>query len=324
MTFAWGSRVLHDRSGKPILGREDLKLLTDAAVAKCDLDDGVKDGIIGDPLHCAFDPGVLLCKSRQMSGCLTSAQVEAVRKVYVGPLNSRGDKLSPGGPAVGSELGEWDKDQEVGWGFSYLGFEGKPALYESFATEGFRYLFFWPDPGPTWKLSDFDFDRDSRRLGIMQALYDSSDPDLRKFKTAGGKLLIFQGLNDNAVLPRMTIDYYETVERTMGGQTATRSFARLFVLPGVGHGGGPGADTVDYLSAIEGWVEENRAPDRLIAAHLKNVDWTRPLSFPLDPAQISFTRPVYPYPVRIKYTGYGDRNDADNFVPLTRVSNVRK
>lgn len=322
ITFVWGSRALHDQDGKPLLGKKDLELLTDAAVAKCDMDDGVKDGIISDPLHCAFDPVELACKAHQTSGCLTRIQIEAVRKVYAGPTNAKGEQLTLGGPVAGSELGQWDKDPRTGWGVSYLGLgvQGAPDGYESLSAAGFRYLFFWPDPGPTWEPSAFDFARDSRRMGLMQTLYDSSNSDLRKFKAAGGKLMVFQGLNDNSVLPRQTIDYYETVERTMGGRKETQSFFRLFLLPGVGHtSGGNGADTIDYLSALEAWVEENKAPDRLIAAHLRDIDeWENWLPFPLDPARIQFTRPVYPYPTRVKYKGHGDPNDSANFSPTDR------
>ena len=319
MTFAWGMRVLHDETGKPLLGREELKMLTDAAVARCDMDDGVRDGIIGDPLHCRFDPAELACEPGQSSGCLTEIQVEAVRKVYAGPLNSKGKQLSPGGPVFGSEFGQWDKDPRIGWGFSYLGLgvAGSPSGYERLAVNGFRYLLFWPDPGPTWQLSNFDFDRDSQRMGTMQALFDSSNPDLRKFKSAGGKLLIFQGLNDNSVSPRQTIDYYETVERTMGGRKETQSFCRLFLLPGVGHGsGGVGADEIDYLSALDDWVEGIKLPDRLIAAHLKISALNAQSRFPLRASQIQFTRPVYPYPTTVKYQGRGDPSDAASFSPM--------
>ena len=214
---------------------------------------------------------------------------------------------------MGSELGQWDQVAGLGW-FGYLGFDGQHL--EKHVTGSFQYLLFWPDPGPMWKLIDFDFDRDSRRMGTMQAIYDASNPDLRAFKAKGGKLLVFHGLNDAMVVPRQTIDYYETVEHTMGGRTATQSFFRLFLLSGAGHvPGGEGADTVDYLSALEAWVEENQAPDRLIAAHLKESARMQPLSFPLDPAAIQFTRPVYPYPIRAQYKGRGDSNDAANFGP---------
>jgi hypothetical protein len=101
VTSAWGILATHDSNGKPLLGKADLKLVSDAAVAKCDLDDGVKDGIISDPRHCGFDPAELTCKAKQTGGCLTPAQVEAVKKVYAGPMTSGGVKLSPGGANAG-------------------------------------------------------------------------------------------------------------------------------------------------------------------------------------------------------------------------------
>lgn len=316
MTFAWGILATHDTDGKPLLGKADLKLVTDAAIAKCDLDDGLKDGIISDPPRCRFDPAELTCKANQTSSCLTRVQVDAVKKVYTGPMTSGGVKLSPGGPMPGSEYGRWNDEWGGNWSVAYLGTSGKPAAYEPLVTEGLRDLFFLPEFGAAWKLSDFDFDRDYKRMGIMESLYDSSNPDLRKFKAAGGKLLSYQGTNDISVLPQITEDYYETVERTMGGREATQSFFRLFVLPGVEHcGGGDGADTVDYLSALESWVEDGKAPDRLIAAHMKSQRTTEIPKFPVAPSQVQFTRPVYPYPTKAKYQGRGDPNDAASFGP---------
>jgi Tannase and feruloyl esterase len=63
------------------------------------------------------------------------------------------------------------------------------------------------------------------------------------------------------------------------------------------------------------WVEKGQAADLLIAAHLKGNDWTQPHRFPLDPAQVVFTRPLFPYPMRAKYSGRGNANEAKNFVP---------
>jgi feruloyl esterase len=307
-TFAWGWRVTHAEDGTPLLSDAELKLLTDSAVAKCDFDDGVKDGIIGDPVHCAFDPSALLCKASQTSGCLTSVQVDAVRKVYAGPMTSRGTKLSFGGPVIGSEQG---------WGTQF-----DPEIITKYMTGAFRYLFFLPAAGPGWKLGDFDFDRDYRRLGIMESLYDSNNPNLRAFKAADGKLMILQGLNDTVVLPESTVDYYEMVERTMGGRTETQSFARLFLVPGADHFlGGTGAGVLDSLGALEAWVERDQAPDRLIAAHLKDNQSIFPLDFSdfsLDTRHIQFTRPVFPYPLRAKYRGRGDPSEAASFVPIGR------
>jgi len=305
MTFAWGNQATHDEHGQPLLSSADLKLLSNSAIAKCDLSDGVKDGIIGDPLNCSFDPSELTCQTKRVSECLAPRQVEAARKVYGGPTTPAGIRLTPGGPAVGSEFG--DPAHDNGWRGSYL---SKGSTTEILATAGLRYLFFQTDPGQNWTLRDFDFHRDYQRLGVAQALYDASNPDLRTFRNAGGKLLIFQGLNDVAALPRSTIDYYQAVERMMGGRLPTQEFARLFLLPGLDHVDiGPGADTIDHLGALEAWVERGQAPDRIIASRLSGDGNS-------GRGSVQFTRPLYPYPLRARYNGIGNTDDAANFSPV--------
>jgi feruloyl esterase len=220
----------------------------------------------------------------------------------------------------GSELGgPWNEESGGDWGIYYLGKDGAPAAYAPLTQEGLKLLFFSPPRPLDWTIRDFDFDKDYQRLDVMQSLYDSSNPDLNRFKAAGGKMLIYHGLNDLSILPHWIIRYYENVERVMGGREQTQSFVRLFSLPGVEHcAGGPGADTVDYLTYLENWVEQGKAPDRLIAARLKKLDSIH-FSFPLDPANIAFTRPVYPYPIQAKYLGRGDPNDAASFGPSDRA-----
>jgi len=308
LTSLWSFRATHDGDGKTIFTDDDLKLLHDAAIAKCDLD---------DPLHCSFNPAVLICRAGQTSGCLSSAKIAAAESVYSGPTNSKGQKLSLGGPAVGAEL-TWGR-------------EGSADL----VANGFRYLFVLPAPGPSWRLSDFDVDRDYRRLSVMKSVYDSNNPDLRTFKAAGGKLLAVQGLNDS-VIARQSTDYYETVQRTMGSRVATQDFFRLFTVPGMDHcAGGEGAFAIDYLSYLEGWVERGQAPDKMIGAHVDEqylnylkehsapeIQHLTPdvgaflLAFPLDSnVPVTFTRPVFPYPIKARYNGRGDPNDAMSYGP---------
>ena len=54
------------------------------ALNACDANDGLRDGVITDPEHCKFDPGVLLCKNGDAPDCLTAPQVEAARTIYAG------------------------------------------------------------------------------------------------------------------------------------------------------------------------------------------------------------------------------------------------
>ncbi len=317
VTFAWGQRVAHDAAGKPLLSIADLKLLTDGALARCDLDDGIRDGIISNPFTCPFRAADLACKKGQTTGCLTPEKVQAAEKIYSGPVDAAGHSLFGAGAAPGSELGEPELEKSGGdWGIYYLGTDQAPAAYADLTQEGLKYLFFSPAQSASWTIRQFDFDKDYKRLDVMQSLYDSSNPDLNRFKNAGGKMLIYGGLNDLSILPQWVIRYYQNVERVMGGRQQTQDFLRLYSLPGVEHcAGGPGADRVDYLTYLENWVERGNAPGKLVAAHLKKVDRAHPPSFPLDPVLVQFTRPVYPYPTRAKYLGHGDPNDAASFGP---------
>ena len=81
-------------------------------------------------------------------------------------------------------------------------------------------------------------------------------------------------------MPGAAFDYYETVEKTMGGPKATQDFYRLFAIPGMNHcGGGEGVSTFDYLSYLEAWVERGQAPEVMIGTHLPG-----PSRAPLNPA----------------------------------------
>jgi feruloyl esterase len=84
-----------------------------------------------------------------------------------------------------------------------------------------------------------------------------------------------------------------------GGDARLAEFARLFMVPGMLHcGGGPGAADIDYLGAMERWVESDEAPASLLAFKVKNPVPTsvRQPRFPLAPTTVEYTRLIYPYP----------------------------
>lgn len=302
MRTAWIAHHLVDSDGHPIFTETDLELLHAGALKACDLSDGVRDGIIGDPMACSFDTRTVECKNGQATECLSRRQVDAAIAIYGGPTTSAGVPISTGGPLPGSEM-EWpDALEDVSFAENFFRF----ALTES-SLDGF----------PASKLN---YDEDYKRLGLA-GTFISSNPDLRKFKQAGGKLLIVQGGNDVTEQARSEIDYYQMVERAMGGAESTRTFARLFLVPGMNHGsGGDGAFAIDYLSAMEHWVVEDTAPDVLIGAHVQ--DWVNGsagiragLTAPKAGMKVTFTRPIYPYPLHAVYSGHGDTSDFHSFRP---------
>ena len=65
-------------NGVAILPAAKLSVIHDAVLAKCDLLDGVKDGLLENPTRCTFDPKEIECRSGDGPNCLTTAQVEAV------------------------------------------------------------------------------------------------------------------------------------------------------------------------------------------------------------------------------------------------------
>ncbi len=72
-----------------------LPAIQGAALAQCDAADGVKDGVIENPLTCKFDPSVLLCKGEESDSCLTVHQLTALKAIYGGLTNNKGRAALP-------------------------------------------------------------------------------------------------------------------------------------------------------------------------------------------------------------------------------------
>ena len=284
-------------------------LLNRTMFAACDRVDGLADGIVDDPRRCTFDPAVLTCAGHQTSGCLTPAQVEAVRHEYAGLKDPRsGAQLYPGF-ALGSEA-HWANGSLAGPLFT-------PIAY-------FKWLVF---ADPNWEWREFDFTRPADFQAFVSSeaklapILNATNPDLRLFRQHGGKLLVYHGWIDAEHAPQNSIDYYDSVLSFFSSGSGDRavalrdvqSFYRLFMVPGmracgVGNGGAP--CLFDMQSAVELWVEHGVAPDAVIATHSTDpiVDSSRPTTGVVDRS-----RPLCPYPKVAVYSGTGDTNDAANF-----------
>src|SRR6202012_1019808 len=87
----WVASAEHKEPGSYI-PPEKYPAIHHAAIAACDANDGVTDGLIQDPAKCKFDPKIIECKGADSPSCLTAPQVEAARKIYAGPKNPRTGK----------------------------------------------------------------------------------------------------------------------------------------------------------------------------------------------------------------------------------------
>lgn len=66
--------------GPAVVTAADLPILHKGAVAASDAKDGVKDGLISDPLRCEFDPHVLVCAKGKAADCISKEVADAVSR----------------------------------------------------------------------------------------------------------------------------------------------------------------------------------------------------------------------------------------------------
>ncbi len=215
---------------------------------------------IADPAACHFDPAVLACTGEETAACLTPTQLAAVRRVYEGPLDpSTGHRLYGLSPGAEAESGNWDFWVLQNPSNPLGGKDQRPySINQSF----FRYIVRAEPAFTLADLTEADIVAARRR---WSATLDATNPDLRAFKARGGKLLQYHGWTDSAIPPRMTLDYFQAVQQRMGD---TSGFHRLFMVPGMNHcAGGAGPWQVDWLGALERWVERGEEPAMLTARH---------------------------------------------------------
>ena len=289
------------QAGDGAIAVEKLPLLANAIYKKCDAIDGVKDGLLDDPRKCKFDPAADLPKcpaDLDAPSCFTRAQAEALKKIYGGVKNSAGELLFPGQP-LGAETvgaGRGGVGKASGWDGPISG-GGTVRVAESHM----KYMELDPPPGDSWDYRSFDFDKDPARTTKFNAEFNATNPDLQPLRRRGAKIIHYHGWADTSLTALMSIDYYESVIRKMGGKE-TAEFYRLFLIPGMFHcGGGVGCDTVDWLTPIVDWVEKGTAPAKLIGARVTDGETKR-------------TRPMCPYPQVAKYKGKGSIDAAESFI----------
>jgi Tannase and feruloyl esterase len=275
-----------DSQGRPILSGAKIESVRKAVIKSC----GDQEGVVEDPRACRFDPGVMECKADRDDKCLTPQEIAVVRSWHRGP-DSWPDKVNYGGLPVGSE---------ASWAMTV----GPEGMVSTLGQGIVQYLLV-PAPGPEFDMLKNEMAPLRPRLEALSSQVGSSSVDISKFRDRGGKLLVWHGWADAAITPARTIDYFTSVQRAMGGEQATGTFARLFMIPGMNHCGfvgdaSPGIDVrgLDMLSELEKWSEGNVGPERIVTTKIDLA------------GKAVWSRPICSYPKIAKYAGHGARNDA--------------
>ena len=284
---AHGARValnlIVNKDADSVIPASKYRMIHEAVLNACDAVDGIKDGVIENPVMCKFDYAQLACKAGDVPNCLTSRQIESANAM-TSPLRD---------PKTGRILfeGHLMPGSELGW--ATLG--GPEPL--GLAVSGLRNIVFQNRSWDYHKMNILS-DVDRADESDNRVMY-SGDPNLKPFFERGGKLLMYHGWNDQQVNPLNSVMYYGNVVNTVG-KKAANSIA-LFMVPGMNHcSGGPGTDSFDKLKILEEWVEQGKKPTQILASHLNN-------------GQADKTRPLCPYPQVAKYKGSGSTNDASSF-----------
>jgi pimeloyl-ACP methyl ester carboxylesterase len=316
--FVWNSLVVDENPGGR-LSQSDLDTMSSAVLAQCVGRDGglSTDRFLTNPQVCNFNP-------RRLP--LAEEKIRTIEKLFAGPAG-----VSPG-YRLGADVAN-DRDGWPGW-LTGGGVPNLPYAPERLLGNNWLSEVIFPNSGwtPTTNSVQVNAHWANVRTG---AAMNAVDPDLRRFKAHGGKLLEYSGWGDTAVSPEVHIAYYDAVTREIGGERATRDFYRLFMVPGMGHcAEGPGANVFgqigdrrtplthpenphwynppnptdpaqDILSALDHWVENKVAPDKIIATKYVNGDSAQ---------GIAFQRPICPFPQLSKYRGKGSPVSAASFV----------
>lgn len=268
------------------LSDADWSLYESRATAACDAADGVRDGIVENPMACRFRTATLLCKPGQTDGCLTGPKLEMLDGI-IAPMRDERGRAMDGGlfPGVRTRPGPPSPLLRAMWA---------DAVYNK----------------PDWDENTFRRTADLAAINRVMPELRTDKVRIAPFLQRGGKAIIYQGWADPSTNAGPTLDYYSRLVAANGGIDALDDSVRLFMVPGMYHcRGGPGADSFgasgqlawandpgrDMLWSLINWVEADKAPDRIVAT--KSADGVE-----------RFTRALCPFPKAARYDGKGDTN----------------
>lgn len=304
-TAAFINKVIAENGS---IDESKVQLLHSVVLEKCDAaTDGISDGIINDPSQCNsnlfnVNRDLPKCKGSSAPDCFTSKELNLIKNIYRGLPNLNDSKEVQNSQNVGSEGGiEFiPPNLLVGWANWITGSTepGTPLFGALFLGDALRYVVFDnPSLNPLDYLSDTPMPLISKELRTIDDI-NLPSRDLNAFRDAGGKILLYQGWNDPAILASATIGFYQKMTENADGDSS--DFARLYMMPGVAHcADGPGPQLTDMASSLAFWVEggDAFAPNEILA-----------FSF------LGFGRPLCPFPQLAEMIDpLGDPFDFTNF-----------
>jgi feruloyl esterase len=312
------------------LTTSDMDLVQQKVTDACDALDGATDGIVNDTVRCqsTFQPSTLLCAAGQTSNCLNQAKYNALTKMVAGVRDGAGNPYYaswPWEPSMGTHMtsGSWRNWRiESIYGLDY-------PLYIATGGSGLQQMMHTlpiavtsgSGPSSYTYLKNVDIASAYANAQVSdsangfpesaESLYNVPHPsDLSAFKTHG-KIIAFTGAGDPAVSALDVINWYKKLQTTdqANGGKQTQDYARLYVVPGMGHcAGGRGTDRFNLFQVLEDWVEtkpnstEPRAVPTDTNPPIASFAGTN-LDIPLAAWSTSRQRPLCAFPKVARHNG---------------------
>ncbi|KEA62998.1 Chlorogenate esterase [Marinobacterium lacunae] len=300
---------------------EDRVLVASAVIQACDALDGLEDQMVSDIAACqaTFDIDNYVCAEGQSDACIAPAKAQALKTIYAGPKDRKGNALysdwawDPGIAGgnwkfwkISSGIPPWDN-------LPLIGVMGSSSLAQIFTTPPTEIA---GDPATLNQfLLDFDIANDGDMIYARRGKFhesamsfmtppDVDNPKLKKFNRSGGKMIIFHGVSDPVFSYLDTENWYKRLSDNYHGK-ADR-FVKLYPVPGMNHcSGGMTTDDFNLFEQLVNWVENGEEPEAVMASHRAGAEkfsgWSE-----------TRTRKLCPYPQTAKYTG-GDPESAESF-----------
>ena len=276
--------------------KEDL--VNSALQAHCPDQDGQVDGVF-DPRNCDV-LGVLdnLIGTVTPCGTFTKTDALVVQEIWQGPRYSGSQHnlltglpvwfgMEPGADLAGAYVPTLGPGGGLGLATTYQLPTGQWAGAPFIPSDDWFQR--WITQDPSFIYTDLTYQQYFRDFMESGQMFDNAlatdNPNLRAFRAAGGKLIVWQGLADQLIFTGDSINYYNHALAANGGIASTESFFRYFLAPGVMHCGTPGPGSIaptNPMQQVIAWVQHHQAPAVLDASGSINGQ--------------SVTRPLCPYP----------------------------
>ncbi|BBO30140.1 hypothetical protein AltI4_45280 (plasmid) [Alteromonas sp. I4] len=280
---------------------------------KCDIADGIKDGLIQNPNACDFDPkeDLPICAEGEEPGsCVTEAQANLLSAFFSGVTNADGEVKIPGFAINNSNFGFIGPIPAGVPVDTHL----RQILGDAFAEQSL----FSSAEGGDGQVTNFHAELNEDAYQAYKAIMREGTIEVEDFDSLiaqGKKLIWYHNLADETLTPNMSINRYKKLAEMNGGYDQLKNTIRLFTVPNTGHCGlgGDGPGNFDAIGALESWVEESEAPDQIIASQLdpayNNILWGI-VDYSVPPLR---TMPLCTFPQMASYIGSGVINSASNW-----------